>query len=94
MSTTDTTQRRGHAAKRILDDTEIMQAFGEIEAELVTQWAATNPLCPEHREAIFRQVKALELFQQQLETWKNNLAHYDARVVQSSLDSRGQGAEA
>lgn len=69
----DTILRRGAAAKRILEDQEIMTVFGEIEAELLTDWAATNPLRPEDREAIYRQVKALELFQTKLEQWRDTV---------------------
>ncbi len=94
MSDKDTQLRRGYAAKRILDDTEIMTAFGEIEADLVTQWAATNPDKPEDREAIYRQVKALDLFQLQLETWRNNMLHLEATLAQSKRDTQGVQAEA
>ncbi len=94
MTPGELTQRRGAAAHRVLGDPDVMQAFGEIEADLVTQWAATNPNRSEDREAIYRQVKALELFQAQLETWRNNMLLYDQNVLQRKRDQQGLQAEA
>jgi len=94
VNNNDKIRQRGYAARRILEDAEVMEAFGEIEADLLTKWAATNPDRSDDREAIYRQVKALDLFQQQLEAWRNNLLHLEASLAQSKRDQTGLGAEA
>lgn len=72
MSDKDAIIRRGQAADRMLKDENVMSALGEIEAELVTAWAQTGPNQADAREDMYRMVKALELFQSKLETWRDN----------------------
>ena len=58
--TRDEIIRRGSNVARILADADCMSALGEIEADLLTQWANTREIDTLQREAIYRQVKALD----------------------------------
>lgn len=90
----DAILRRGHGAEKLLSDESVMQALGEIEAELITNWAESNPAHVDHRESIFRQVKALELFQNKLESWRSAATMEKAKMEIENQDRRGMQAEA
>ena len=85
----DSIIRRGQAAELILKNETAMSALGECEADLFTEWAGTNPNRPEDREAIFRQVKAMELFQAKLEAWAAAGQVERAKIEQGKQDARG-----
>ncbi len=90
----ETTLRRGAAAAKILSDESVMLTFGEIEAELFTDWAQTNPTNVDGREAIYRQIKALEMFQTKLERLADNAKIEQANMERTARDRKGQQVEA
>lgn len=81
--------RRGQGAEKLLSDPNVMQAFGDLEAELVTEWASSRPDDSSGREAIWRQVKSLELFQTKLESWRDNGKLEMANAERDAQDARG-----
>lgn len=90
----ETVLRRGAAAAKILSDESVMLTFGEIEAELFTNWAETNPINVDGREAIYRQIKALELFQTKLESLAANAKVEQSNMERTARDRKGQQVEA
>lgn len=86
--------RRGKAAEVLLADSNVMQALGELEADLVTEWAGTNPDNTTGREAIWRQVKSLEMFQAKLESWRDNGKLEEANAERDRKDRQGMQIEA
>ena len=90
----ETIIRRGVGAERLLGDESVMQALGDIEADLFTDWAATNPVNVDGREAIYRQIKSLELFQSKLETWRDQGKIELANSERDARDRQGLQVEA
>lgn len=80
--------RRGRAAEQLLSQ-DGLSALGEIETDLITDWANSNPANTEGREAIWRMVKCLELFQQKLETWVADGKLESANAERATRDAKG-----
>lgn len=81
--------RRGIGAEKILTDENVMKAFGDLEAELFTEWSGTNPTDSLGREAIFFQVKAIELFQTKLESWSASGKLETSNAERDLQDAKG-----
>lgn len=63
--------RRAIAVKALLDNEEIKAAWGEIEADLFTEWK--NARTKDEREQIWQQLNNLE----RLQTWMQSAASQD-----------------
>lgn len=86
--------RRGVAAERLLSDETVMTALGDIERDLITDWASSRPTDMEGREGIFRLVKALELFQSKLEIWRDTGKLEKAKLQRNMDDQRQMSPQA
>lgn len=86
---TDKIIRRGEAADRLLKDDIVMQALGEIEADLLTGWANTNPTDVDGREGTYRLIKALDLLQFRLENWRAQGLLEKSNAERRLQDERG-----
>ena len=80
--------RRGRAAAQLLADETVMGALGDVEAELVTEWAASNPLHADAREDMYRMVRALEMLQRKLESYKQAGEIEQYKIEQAERDAK------
>lgn len=71
---------RGRRAENLLADEVLSQAFEEIERKLTEQWRNTSDASSDAREALFRQVAALQSVRGQLKHWSEDAKLYAARI--------------
>lgn len=90
----DTIIRRGRGAETILGDAYAMQALAEVEADLFTEWSLTGNTDVAAREAIFGQIKALEMFQTRLEAYKDAAKLEQSNADRDAKDRSGLQTEA
>lgn len=71
---------RGRRADVLMADETFTEAFGEIEARLTEQWRKSADASHEQREALFRQVAALQSVRGQLKAWSEDAKFIAARI--------------
>jgi hypothetical protein len=67
--TPDQKVKRGHDAQRLLNDELFKEAWATLDAALITEWAATNPLDAVNRERYFHQLTGLRAVKSKLERY-------------------------
>ena len=60
-------QRRGQGANAILTSEEALACFGEVEADLVRQWAESRPWAGKRRERLFYELRSLRALKARLQ---------------------------
>lgn len=63
------TDVRYHAAKRLLGDGTVEEAFAEIRADMMREWDNTPEDATAKRESIWRTIKATERLKAKLESY-------------------------
>lgn len=64
----------GVAAKRLLDDTDLVRFLGEIEQHCWEEFKATNTSDSDSREAVYMKLRGVELVKQALRAMVDNAA--------------------
>lgn len=71
---------RGRRAEGLLNDETLQEAFGEIEAKLTDEWRRSADPSNDKREALFRQVAALQSVRGQLKAWSEDAKFIAAKI--------------
>lgn len=71
---------RGRRAEGLLNDETLAEAFNEIEAKLTDEWRRSADPSNEKREALFRQVAALQSVRGQLKAWSDDAKFIAAKI--------------
>lgn len=71
---------RGRRSEGLLNDVTLQEAFAEIEAKLTEEWRRSADPSNDKREALFRQVAALQSVKGQLKAWSEDAKFIAAKI--------------
>ena len=83
MTAADTKIARAAQARRILEDTLVVEAFDAIEREAFNAWRNSEPEDSERRELVAAELRAMKRFRQKLQAVMSDgaVATFDRNMV-------------